>query len=187
MKAKDKFTEASAGKVFLPITHVIEGLKGDIQKAADQKGIPILTINARASKLSQLYPANNPNVRTCRARHCFICPCFEKPNMCLSQNIVYELECLNCSGTYVGKTSRPLFRRLQGHKSILKPNGRSVLYDHLTVAHHDIVNPNIECFKVSILEQCFGTTELAIRESAFIDSRKPMMNARQEAVGLLFA
>ena len=107
--------------------------------------------------------------------------------MCLSQNIVYELECVHCAGTYVGKTSRPLFRRLQGHKSILKPSGRSVLYDHLTVAHHDIVNPSIECFKVSILEHCFGTSELAIREAACIDSRKPMMNARQEAVGLLFA
>ena len=187
IKAKEKFREAAEGKVFLPLTHVIEGLKGDIQKEANKKGLPILAINARASKLSQLCPANNPNVRTCRARHCYICPCFEKPNMCLSQNIVYELECVHCAGTYVGKTSRPLFRRLQGHKSILKPSGRSVLYDHLTVAHHDIVNPSIECFKVSILEHCFGTSELAIREAACIDSRKPMMNARQEAVGLLFA
>ncbi|EZA48463.1 hypothetical protein X777_13796 [Ooceraea biroi] len=60
-------------------------------------------------------------------------------------DVVYELSCMNCNATYVGKTSRQLKIRISEHKNHIRRNTdtHSVITEHRLALNHEFNWENV--------------------------------------------
>ena len=63
---------------------------------------------------------------------------------CKSSNLVYLITCQSCAKQYVGETTQPLHKRVNGHRSDVKAKSSTFLYQHFNQPGHDFSNASIQ-------------------------------------------
>jgi hypothetical protein len=91
--------------------------------------------------------------------------CFpKKQNQLQTTNTVYKINCKQCSASYIGQSSQPLFKRLRQHKDAVSQHdlNNGIAVHHIHEGHHpDLDNPII------LATESHYRTRLAI-ETAYI-------------------
>ena len=86
----------------------------------------------------------------------------------LSQcGVIYEIDCADCSSTYIGETARPLATRLKEHQK----STQSAVAEHTSKTSH-----NIDWDSVQVIDKEQYTIPRKIREAIHIRQRRPAMN-----------
>ena len=95
-----------------------------------------------------------------------------------STNLVYQFQCSEDGDvSYIGTTSRHLWKRLQEH---FDPKKESAIQAHLSVCNK-CCNENNLCNLVTVRKYCFTQREAEIAESMFITNEKPSLNKQMGA------
>ena len=134
-------------------------------------------------QMKKVYSSNlrkwvNPN-NICGSRHepcgsqrCLTCPSFEKSSLftstvngtgfilthnqefsCKSKNIIYLITCGNCKIQYVGKTTMPLHKRMNGHRINANNDCSNLLIaQHFTQGGHEFCKARIQIIDCVIEE-----------------------------------
>jgi len=95
----------------------------------------------------------------------------------LRSNVVYQLNCQNCSASYVGQTKRSLSIRMSEHRSHIIRNSsqQSVITDHRLLHKHDFDWDNVQ-----ILDEETNYNKRLISEMIFIKKQKFGLNAQTD-------
>ena len=88
----------------------------------------------------------------------------------LRSNVVYEIMCPTCQGTYIGQTARHLLTRTKKHARASTPVGQ-----HFTGCSASLTHDNVE-----ILGTLSNNRHLLALEAVFIKRRNPSINTREE-------
>ena len=85
--------------------------------------------------------------------------------------VVYKINCMSCSASYIGETKRRVSVRMTEHKLALRGKGHSSAAEHTLSTGHvmDFVN-------FSILSRDIHERRLKIKEALFINDLKPKLN-----------
>ena len=67
---------------------------------------------------------------------------------CKSKNIIYLLSCADCGIQYVGQTVQPLHFRLNGHRSSVKRNVNTFIYQHYNIPGHNFSDATIQIIDI---------------------------------------
>ena len=104
---------------------------------------------------------------------------------CHTKNVVYQIKCKICDGTYVGKTRRMVRSRFMEHLGDARNKRKGTdLGDHILQAHPDM-QPQNDNFEICILQTCKDEANLKITESIEIRNRKPALNKNSSSWRLL--
>ena len=93
----------------------------------------------------------------------------------LRSNVVYKYTCPQCSGTYVGETSRHLKTRIAEHRGVSARTGRQMcnvrsnIFQHRVDTGHTVTPDAFE-----VLHS--GSENIKLTESILIHSLKPSLN-----------
>jgi len=95
----------------------------------------------------------------------------------LRSNVVYQLNCRNCSASYVGQTKRAISIRVNEHKKHIIRNSaqQSVITDHRLIYKHDFDWDNVQ-----ILDEEKNYNKRLISEMIFIKKQKSGLNAQTD-------
>jgi len=105
----------------------------------------------------------------------------------LRSSIVYKFTCSSCDATYIGKTSRNLFMRIEEHKGfsfrntnykLTRPN-KSSIRSHCEAKNHSFSSENFE-----ILDSSPFDFDLIILESLWIWKEKPNLNEYSSSIDI---
>jgi len=105
----------------------------------------------------------------------------------LRSSIVYKFTCGSCDATYIGKTSRNLFMRIEEHKGfsfrntnykLTRPN-KSSIRSHCEAKNHSFSSENFE-----ILDSSPFDFDLIILESLWIWKEKPNLNEYSSSIDI---
>ena len=134
------------------------------------------------NKLEVIPFYKNKNLRSILAKKdnedppCNITNCpLNEPTLCLKKNVVYQVECNRCHGTYIGSTIRPLHQRIKEHLQ----QTNSAVFQHLSSC-----GPS-QGIKVTTLTRERDSKNLRIKEGILIAERAPTMNKKEEEAGLI--
>ena len=70
----------------------------------------------------------------------------DKENKSCASSVIYELECGDCDGKYIGETSKNLYSRIEQHKyNIRRGDTTSMIFQHVSNLNHEInwKNPKV--------------------------------------------
>ena len=67
---------------------------------------------------------------------------------CKSNNIVYLITCSTCFKQYVGETTQPLHKRMNGHRSCVKAKSSTFLYEHFNLPGHEFSKATIQIIDI---------------------------------------
>ena len=81
--------------------------------------------------------------------------------------MIYQIKCKEFQASYIGKTERILFHRVEEHK------GKS---DSAIHEHHLVTSHMIDFEKVEIIDRADSDFKLQFKEILQIDKRKPTLN-----------
>ena len=73
---------------------------------------------------------------------------------CGSTNVIYGIHCVHCGLVYVGETGRSLRSRMNGHRSVIRKGGQSLLHRHFHQPDH-----SEDDMRVQILEKVYHSSE----------------------------
>jgi len=110
---------------------------------------------------------------SCNIRNCYV----NNPKLCNVKMCVYELQCTQCSNSYIGSTIRQLHSRVK---------------EHLQQESSSVFRPKKQCngdFKISILSRDRIPNRLRFKEAVFIQQKNPQLNnkfEREELLHLIF-
>ena len=116
------------------------------------------------------------------AKHdnCNLCKKLPMKSKCDTSCVVYQFTCNFCNAAYIGKTARPFYVRYREHvNSINKQNKVSALSEHIAECTDCT---GIDSFTIEFLKRVNDPIAVSLMECRFIDSRKPALNRRHEAV-----
>lgn len=118
----------------------------------------------------------------CIDQNCKVCPLLggEHDRRCGLTNVIYQLECCECSKRYVGKTTRTLKSRINEHLASLRTGNRcSAMGTHI-LSEHGALLPNTGSnyipFSVTVLHKAQDIKSLAVLEMYYIYIIKPCLN-----------
>ena len=84
-----------------------------------------------------------------------------KKNKLENQNVVYKIDCHNCSATYIGQTSQLLKTRTSQHKNNVRNlDKKSALANHVLDTGHTIDFTNIKILDVEPREKIRKFSEM---------------------------
>ena len=86
-------------------------------------------------------------------------------------NVVYAIQCNECSELYVGETEQPLHRRMAQHRRIKTTGPESAVYLHLKEKEH-----SFEDINVHILDKEDRWFERGVKESIHAKVENPSLN-----------
>ena len=69
------------------------------------------------------------------AQSCPSCKTTNKPNLCSTKNVIYQISCKLCNKLYIGETCRPISYRLKEHCN--KTNSTSAVAQHFVTQHEN--------------------------------------------------
>jgi len=101
-----------------------------------------------------------------KARQIFPLP-RSKPSLLIRYNIIYQYKCPKCGSSYVGRTKRLFFHRLNEHQ-------KNFIGEHHKNCQSD--SQLIDCF--TVIAQAKKYVDLCILESIYIMSIKPNLNTQ---------
>ena len=78
-----------------------------------------------------------------------------------------EYTVVHCSLVYVGETGRSLRSRMNGHRSVIKKGGQSLLYRHFHQPDY-----SVDDMRVQILEKVYHSSENPTLLTSFCGTRK---------------
>jgi uncharacterized protein YaaR (DUF327 family) len=177
-KSKRKPVETGAGKTFLTLDFVSDGLNRKINNIIKKYDLPVRLISKPPRSLKQIF--RNSDHRTKKHENCTICDHLPESFNCNDRFLVYKFTCKYCLAFYIGETSRPFYNRYKEHERSLK-NGNliSALSEHACKAH-DRLNVTIRSFDLEILRQCRDAIEARLAEARAIRSHEPLLNRKFE-------
>ena len=97
----------------------------------------------------------------------------------LKSFLVYKFTCTSCSSSYIGKTCRHFKTRIEEH---IKKDNKSHIFKHLHSTAKCFDSYNSLCFKT--IDKANSKFDLKIKETLYIDWRKPNLNAQQNHLTL---
>ena len=119
----------------------------------------------------RLYRRSNTLFNTLRPKRAPVSSCrwpdcpTKASNTCFVKNVVYQITCSGCQGTYIGQTSRELHVRIRDH--IL---GRG------STLHHHLTTCGAGQFQVDILSKEKDPVNTQLAEGLYIRDLKPRLN-----------
>ena len=116
----------------------------------------------------------------CVTDRCVVCP-FGNVGDCSKVGVVYQIECLTCSDTYIGETGRTLAVRLKEH---LASKRRGNLLTPLGRHKNEVHAGNDFDIKCTILAYEKETSARKTLEAFWIRSRNPAMNNKNECLSI---
>ena len=90
--------------------------------------------------------------------------------------VVYQLKC-TCGKTYVGKTERNIFVRMEEHKTGVG----TAEYKSSCFTHTQQFNHSIDYDKVKIIDKASNNHQLLLKEMLHIDKLKPELNKQKHS------
>ena len=141
----------------------------------------IILVNIPGSNIKKKLVRNRLYDRYCRMEaSCVVCP-YGNIGDCAKVGIVYQLECLSCSATYIGETGRPLAVRIKEHLAgKRRSSGVTPLGRHRRDAHGGD-DYEIKC---TILAHEREIAARKILEAFWISSRNPALNNKNECLSV---
>ncbi|EYC13230.1 hypothetical protein Y032_0044g1047 [Ancylostoma ceylanicum] len=118
--------------------------------------------------------------RQCISESCIVCP-YGRTGDCAQMGVIYQLQCLTCSETYIGETGRTLGVRIKEHLadkrrgSLITPLGR---HKHQSHGGEDF---DVKCM---ILAHETETSARKTLEAFWISVRNPSMNNKNEFLSI---
>ena len=160
---------------------------------SDKVSMAIKQCIARAQLQNEVILVNSPNdnlkkqlIRNrvydveCISEPCIVCP-YGKRGDCSKLGVVYQLECLSCNAVYIGETGRMLSIRVKEHMANKrKGNPGSPLGKH-RIEEHRGDEFDVKCVILAFEADIAARKAL---EAAWIYTRKPSMNGKNECVSI---
>ena len=108
---------------------------------------------------------------------------YKDPIPCdLKSFLVYKFTCDSCSSSYIGETFRHFKTRIEEH---IKKDNKSQIFEHLHSSETGLDSYNSLCFK--IIDQANSKFDLKIKETLYINWRKPNLNAQKNHLALILS
>ena len=95
----------------------------------------------------------------------------------MKSHVVYGLNCMDCTASYIGDTTRVLPARLQEHCDALSGARYSAVAEHAIQSSH-----NVDWNNVKILASDSKEINLFYSECSLIFKQKPSLNKMQTSV-----
>ena len=141
----------------------------------------VMLVNLPNDNIKRQLVRNRVYDTECLAEHCIVCP-FGRVGDCAKSGIVYQIECLSCHVHYIGETGRSLSIRLKEHLTgKRKGNLMTPLGKHRSEVH----SGNDFDVKCVILAHEPEISARKALEAAFIRSRSPTMNNKNECLSVI--
>ncbi|EYC25300.1 hypothetical protein Y032_0012g1812 [Ancylostoma ceylanicum] len=140
----------------------------------------VILVNIPNNNIRSQLVRNRLYDRLCISESCIICP-YGRTGDCAQTGVIYQLECLTCSETYIGETGRVLGVRIKEHlagkrrSSLVTPLGR-----HKNQSHHGR-DFDVKC---TILAHETDTSARKTLEAFWISVRNPSMNNKNECLSI---
>ena len=151
---------------YLNFPYITDGINRKITKCFQREGLNVRLYHRTCSLRTALKPTQNNN-KTCNKRGCSL-----DNKLCLRKNVVYQITCAKCQGTYIGSTIRHLHDRVHEHFN----NNNSSVNKHFEACGS---SPNN--MKVKIIDQENKKGNLRIREAFHINKLNPTLNSKEES------
>ena len=116
----------------------------------------------------------------CISEQCVVCP-HGNIGDCAKVGVVYQLECLTCHDLYIGETGRALSVRIKEHMATKRRGNVTSPLGRHRVETHSGNDFNVKCI---ILAFENDIAERKVLEAAWISTRNPGMNNRNECLSL---
>ena len=96
-------------------------------------------------------------------------------------NVIYKFDCV-CGADYIGRTSRPLHRRIGEHvPKWLRENSKKRGTPNSSITRH-LLSCDASGHDFKVLKRCFGKLELATAEATAIHFLRPSLCVQKEFV-----
>lgn len=132
-----------------------------------------LNTNNRLSPLRGSKPCQRPKCRSCALmkntrnfKSSYTNECFEIKGFfnCMSQNVIYLIECVKCFKQYVGQTCTTVSTRMNAHRYDIKHKLDKMVPNHFNSPNHSYLD-----LRVTVIEQASANVlERQLRESIWI-------------------
>ena len=97
----------------------------------------------------------------------------------MKSHVVYGLNCMDCTASYIGVTTRVLLAKVQEHRDALRGARYSAVAEHAVQTGH-----NIEWNNIKTLASESKEINLFYSESLLILKQKPSLNKMQTSVNI---
>ena len=152
--------------IFIPATARSE-LKKRFDRALKLRDLNIRVVEKNGMSLKGMFQQPIPTRKSgCK---CIACQSGVQNGQCRRENIVYELQCDNCSDRYIGETSRNIYTRLREHLRDARVGSKdSVLLRHKKDKHS--TENTTPTFRAKVLKSFRkGALQRQIAESVYIN------------------
>ena len=97
----------------------------------------------------------------------------------MKSHVVYGLNCMDCTASYIGVTTRVLLAKVQEHRDALRGARYSAAAEHAVQTGH-----NIDWNNIKTLASDSKEINLFYSESLLILKQKPSLNKMQTSVNI---
>ena len=151
---------------YLSLPFISDSVDRHIRNVFRRNDLPV-RLTHRSHTLRQALSSRQRPQTTCNLRNCQM----NTSGICLHTNVIYEIKCLACNGTYIGSTIRLLHIRVREH---MLP-GPSSVYRHIIQcqgSRQDIA--------IHVIGRDCNPINLRLKEALLIKRQKPTINSREE-------